>query len=76
MFTSQLGVAAGTTEAVAFIEEVMERIASTLKLDPLAVRLANMEPGDATLPNMIQELKTKADYDSRRKAVEAFNSVR
>lgn len=53
----------------------MERIAGTLNLDPLAVRLVNMTTTDNPLPEMITELKTKSDYDARRKAVDDFNAV-
>ncbi|KAF4522205.1 hypothetical protein B566_EDAN007356 [Ephemera danica] len=66
--------APGTTEGVALIEEIMERIAATLKLDPLQVRLENMDKKDNPLPQMIEELKTKADYDKRLKAVNDFNA--
>ncbi|KAF4522206.1 hypothetical protein B566_EDAN007357 [Ephemera danica] len=67
--------APGTTEGVALIEEVMERIAGSLNLDPLAVRLANMRTDDNPLPDMIADLKNKANYDNRRREVNEFNSA-
>jgi xanthine dehydrogenase/oxidase len=67
--------APGTTEGVAFIEEVMEHIARVTKLDPLQVRLNNMPPLDNPLPAMINDLKSTADYDTRKANVEAFNAV-
>jgi xanthine dehydrogenase/oxidase len=65
----------GSTEGVAFIEEVMEHIARVTKLDPLQVRLNNMPPLDNPLPAMINELKATADYDARKANVEAYNAV-
>ncbi|XP_065336761.1 uncharacterized protein LOC135937537 [Cloeon dipterum] len=64
----------GTTEGVAFIEEIMERIARVTKLDPLQVRLNNMLLVENPLPTMIDDLKVSADYDNRKANVQAFNS--
>jgi len=65
----------GTTEGVAFIEEIMEHIARVTKLDPLQVRLNNMTQLDNPLFNMIDDLKASADYDNRKANVAAFNEV-
>ncbi|XP_059474057.1 uncharacterized protein LOC132195836 [Neocloeon triangulifer] len=65
----------GTTEGVAFIEEIMERIARVTKLDPLQVRLNNMPQMDNPLINMINDLKLTADYDTRKANVTAFNAA-
>jgi xanthine dehydrogenase/oxidase len=65
----------GSTEGVAFIEEVMEHIARVTKLDPLQVRLNNMPPLDNPLPAMINDLKATANYDARKANVEAYNAV-
>ncbi|XP_065332782.1 uncharacterized protein LOC135934747 [Cloeon dipterum] len=65
----------GSTEAVAFLEEIMERIAGEMNLDPLEVRLANMYAVDNPVPAMIADLKEKADYDARKAKVEEFNSL-
>jgi len=65
----------GTTEGVAFIEEIMEHIARVTKLDPLQVRLNNMPQLDNPLFNMIDDLKASADYDNRKANVAAFNEV-
>jgi xanthine dehydrogenase/oxidase len=67
--------APGSTEGVAFIEEVMEHIARVTKIDPLQVRLNNMPPLNNPLPAMINDLKSTADYDSRKANVDAFNAV-
>ncbi|CAB3359533.1 Hypothetical predicted protein [Cloeon dipterum] len=65
----------GTTEGVAFIEEIMEHVARVLKMDPLQVRLNNMPQLDNPLPAMIEDLKTSADYDNRKANVQAFNAA-
>ncbi|XP_059485730.1 xanthine dehydrogenase-like [Neocloeon triangulifer] len=65
----------GTTEGVAFIEEIMEHIARVTKLDPLQVRLNNMVQLDNPLFNMINDLKLSADYDNRKANVNAFNAA-
>ncbi|CAB3359550.1 Hypothetical predicted protein [Cloeon dipterum] len=67
--------APGTTEGVAFIEEIMERIAGETKLDPLAVRLANLHNNDNPIAEMIAELKRISDFDARRAKVNEFNAA-
>ncbi|XP_076639451.1 xanthine dehydrogenase/oxidase isoform X2 [Colletes latitarsis] len=67
--------APGSTEAIGMIENIMEHIAQTVGKDPLEVRLLNMDPiHKSMLQPMITELCKNADYDTRKKAVEAFNS--
>jgi xanthine dehydrogenase molybdopterin-binding subunit B len=53
----------------------MEHIAGSLNLDPLAVRMTNMDMNDNPLPEMIEDLKIKAQYDDRRRIVNEFNVV-
>ncbi|XP_059486228.1 uncharacterized protein LOC132202921 isoform X2 [Neocloeon triangulifer] len=64
----------GSTDGIAFIEEIMEHIASKTKQDPLTVRLANMNIVDSPLPQMIDDLKSKADFDLRKAAIQQFNA--
>jgi xanthine dehydrogenase/oxidase len=68
--------APGTTEGVAFIEEIMEHIAAETKQDPLAVRLANLHTKDNEIPSMVADLKTSADYENRKTKVKQFNEVK
>lgn len=53
----------------------MERISYELSMDPVAVRLANL---DATLADelrgMVDTLKTNSDFNTRRAAVDSFNT--
>ncbi|XP_059474105.1 xanthine dehydrogenase/oxidase-like isoform X2 [Neocloeon triangulifer] len=63
----------GPIEGIAFHDEIMERIAKTLKKDPLEVKLLNMQTMDSPLPGLITELQRKADYAKRKQEVDAFN---
>lgn len=57
-------------------ENLMEHIAKTLGKDPLQVKLANMsEDHKKILQPMIEDLTKNADYEMRKRAVEAFNNV-
>ncbi len=74
---------------MAAIENIMEHIAYTVKLDPLKVREVNFikkgdpfigVPGarlplDNLIPGMISQLKISGEYESRTKFVDAFNQV-
>ncbi|XP_022826463.1 xanthine dehydrogenase 1-like [Spodoptera litura] len=65
----------GTLEAISFMENILERISYELSLDPVAVRLANL---DATLAEemrgMVDTLKKNSDFNTRRAAVDSFNT--
>ncbi|CAB3359543.1 Hypothetical predicted protein [Cloeon dipterum] len=65
----------GPIEGIAFHDEIMERIAKHLKKDPLEVKLVNMQKLDSPLPNLINEIKSKAEYDKRKQEVEAYNQM-
>lgn len=55
------------------IEYMMERIAFSLKLDPIEVRLLNMKQENNPIPEMINQLKIDSEFDDRKKKVEEFN---
>lgn len=57
------------------IESVMDHIAYELNKDPIQVRLANVKSGNDTMAQIVTEMKSIADYEERKKAVEDFNSV-
>uniref|UniRef100_A0A2A4JYR8 Indole-3-acetaldehyde oxidase n=2 Tax=Heliothis virescens TaxID=7102 RepID=A0A2A4JYR8_HELVI len=63
-----------SAEGVAMIELIMERIAFSLRLDPIEVRLLNMVGTENNpIPELINQLRTDANYDDRKKQVEEFN---
>ena len=76
----------GGPQGMMAIERVMDAIAATLDLDPLAVRQANlygagrdvtpyyMSVADNVAPELIAELAERTDYAARRAAVAAFNA--
>ncbi len=77
----------GGPQGMLVIEHVIEAVAQTLTLDPLAVRMANLygdAPRDRTpydmavedneLPTLLPELAQSSDYHERRLTVEAFNA--
>lgn len=53
----------------------MESIASETGLDPIAVRLANLDPEKKDFIDLINELKEKCQYEKRRAEVETFNKL-
>ncbi len=78
--------APGSIQAIAAIEWIMDHVASTLKKDPLEVRMANiLETGDPMLfgpptyerhnliPEMFETMKSDADYEQRKVEIEKFN---
>ncbi|KAH9639141.1 hypothetical protein HF086_018209 [Spodoptera exigua] len=66
--------APGTLEAIANIENIMERISYELSLDPIALRLANLSSNYKEIAEVVEALKTSAEYTSRRAAVDSFNT--
>ncbi|XP_054016678.1 uncharacterized protein LOC128897052 isoform X1 [Hylaeus anthracinus] len=67
--------APGSTEAVGMTENLMEHIAKMINKDALEVKLQNMDATHKSmLQPMIEELTKNADYQMRKRAVEAFNS--
>ncbi|XP_037293464.1 xanthine dehydrogenase-like isoform X2 [Manduca sexta] len=63
-----------STEGVAMIEHMMEMIAYYTKNDPIDVRLANMAKENNPIPDMIEQLKKDADFDTRKKEIQEFNA--
>ncbi|KAJ8719472.1 hypothetical protein PYW08_011647 [Mythimna loreyi] len=66
--------APSSTEGVAMIENIMERIAHTTGKDPLQVKLLNMTTEDNPIPNLIDHLKKDANYNERLEEVKKFNN--
>ena len=76
----------GGPQGMLAIERVIDDIAATLGLDPLAVRIANLYgPGrdvtpygmtveDNIAPELVERLRETADYDRRQTAIAAFNA--
>ncbi|CAG9135468.1 unnamed protein product [Plutella xylostella] len=63
----------GSLEAIAMTEYVMERIAYALDLDPLDVRLRNLDPADAAISDIVSTLVRDGDYRRRRRNVQLYN---
>lgn len=70
------------------METIMEHLAFEVGADPLEFRLNNMlQPGDSMLengpfvgpnqiPNIVESLKAKANFDDRMQQLQTFNLVR
>ncbi|XP_011551942.3 probable aldehyde oxidase gad-3 [Plutella xylostella] len=65
----------GAVEGIAAIEHVMEHIAFETNRNPVDVRLENMRSSDNDIPTLIEDLKVKADYVNREKAIREFNAA-
>ncbi|CAG4933320.1 unnamed protein product [Parnassius apollo] len=64
----------GTLECIAMAEMIMERISYELSLDPIEVRLANVDPAfQNDLKEMLDTIIKNSDYAERRKEVDKFN---
>ncbi|XP_047998047.1 xanthine dehydrogenase-like [Leguminivora glycinivorella] len=64
--------APGTTEGVAIIEHIMERIAYNLNKDSLQVRLLNMAK-DNPIPEMLDQLAKDSNFMQRQKDINKYN---
>lgn len=65
--------APGTTEGLASSESIIEHIASSLNLDPVDVRAANMNDKATEVTKYIKDLLEWADVDKRKKEIDKFN---
>ncbi|XP_049545882.1 xanthine dehydrogenase/oxidase-like [Anopheles darlingi] len=64
----------GTAEAIGTIETIMEHIAFTTGLDPLAVRLANMDPS-SRMATLLPAFQRDVDFLVRKAANDRFNET-
>lgn len=59
------------------IENIMDHISRIVKIDPVEVRLNNMNSIDKeALSTMIADLKVSSNYETRLHDIKLFNSVR
>ncbi|CAH1637091.1 unnamed protein product [Spodoptera littoralis] len=66
--------AIGVLDGIAQAELIMERISYELALDPIQVRLNNLDrQTSGAIEDMYDTLKSQAKYDDRRLAVDNFN---
>lgn len=65
----------GTLELISNTELMMDRIAYELDLDPIEVRLANIDTTNhSTVKEVYETLREQAEYDKRREEVDTFNA--
>ncbi|CAH0726811.1 unnamed protein product, partial [Brenthis ino] len=65
----------GALESIHSTEIIMERVAYELGLDPLEVRLNNLDTDQfSDILEMIETIKTNSNYAKRRDIVESYNS--
>ena len=65
----------GTLEHVAHAETIIERIAYEMNLDPLDVRLANLDTVNYNdISELLETLKANSDYENRKIKVDKFNA--
>lgn len=62
----------GNTEASAFLEHLMDHIATAVKKDPTAVKIANMNKPSGV--KLLRQLNDSTDYEKRRNDIIKFNS--
>ncbi|CAG5043546.1 unnamed protein product [Parnassius apollo] len=65
--------APASTEAVAVMEHIMERIAHKTKKDPTEVRITNLAAKNAVLKEMIAAFKMETNYDDRMSEIAKHN---
>lgn len=65
---------AGTLETIAMVEMVMEHISYELSLDPIKLRLANLDPESSDIKTMLDTLMFECKYSERRYNVNQFNA--
>ncbi|XP_050550274.1 uncharacterized protein LOC118267951 [Spodoptera frugiperda] len=68
--------APGTLEHIAMAELVMEQISYEMNLDPLDVRLVNLDPKYRNdMKEMVDNIIVRSDYVKRREIVNQFNAA-
>nr|QIJ45704.1 aldehyde oxidase [Glyphodes pyloalis] len=67
--------APASTEGVAMIENIMERIAYNTGKDPLDVRFINMAKENNPIPELIDQLKKDSNYSERMVDIAEFNKT-
>ncbi|CAH0400121.1 unnamed protein product [Chilo suppressalis] len=68
--------APGTMECISMAEMLMERISYEVSVDPIDVRLANLDTIlHSDIKEMVETLKTNSEYKNRKTAVEEFNKT-
>ncbi|XP_075976749.1 xanthine dehydrogenase-like [Anticarsia gemmatalis] len=65
--------APSSTEGVAMIEYIMEKIAHRIGKDPLHVRNVNMVKEDNPVPDLMHQLMKDSNYNNRLEEVKQFN---
>ena len=78
----------GAPQAMVIVEDIVDRIARTLLVDPIEVRARNFyRPGDRAhygqevhgaerITRIVDELRRESDYDQRRAAIDIGNAAR
>uniref|UniRef100_A0A182JVL2 Indole-3-acetaldehyde oxidase n=1 Tax=Anopheles christyi TaxID=43041 RepID=A0A182JVL2_9DIPT len=61
-------------EAIATIETIMEHVAFVTGLDPLAVRLANIQPG-SSMATLLPAFHEQVDFKVRKAVIDRFNET-
>ncbi|XP_053676028.1 uncharacterized protein LOC128726255 [Anopheles nili] len=64
----------GTAEAIATIETIMEHVAFVTGLDPLAVRLTNIEPA-CKMASLLPTFYRDVEFEARRAAIDRINAA-
>ncbi|KPJ06623.1 Xanthine dehydrogenase [Papilio machaon] len=65
--------APGSSEGIAMIEEIMERISHQTGKDPVQTRLINMTKENNPIPELIEQIKQDSDYENRLNEIANFN---
>ncbi|XP_055604377.1 probable aldehyde oxidase gad-3 [Uranotaenia lowii] len=63
----------GFAEAIFSIETIMDHIAHQSKLDPVAVRLANIPAANSEMTELLAQFVVDVDYHKRKTEIEKFN---
>ncbi|KAM3958764.1 uncharacterized protein ACR2FA_007169 [Aphomia sociella] len=67
--------APGALESISMTEYVMERISYELNMDPVDVRLNNLDPQRTDVIDVVQTLLRDGEYQKRKEEVKKFNEL-